>query len=392
MALACLAAPLACVLPGTAAAPATPGGTAGAALDSAAVHRRLQSALDSLRNAAGFPGATLAVALPNGQLVAVATGESDTVRQLPMRPEDRLLQGSVGKTYVAAVAMQLVAEGRLALDAPISRYLGDLPWFGRIPNATTITVRQLMNHTSGLVRYEFKPEVGEALRADPHRAWTPEERLSYVLDSEPPFEAGEGWEYSDTNYIVLGMIIERLTSLPYYDALRARILEPFDLTNTIPSDRRDLPGVVVGYAGPRNSLGGFNATMGSDGLMVLNPQFEWTGGGIASTTADLARWGKLLYEGKTFDPTLLPQMLDGVPARLGGNARYGLGVIIRDTPVGAAYGHSGFYPGYATEMLYLPERGVAAAIQVNTSDPYPRGLVPFLLEVLQGLPGTPGRR
>lgn len=81
-------------------------------------------------------------------------------------------------------------------------------------------------------------------------------------------------------------------------------------------------------------------------------------------------------------------MLDGVPARLGGNARYGLGVIIRDTPAGAAYGHSGFFPGYATGMLYLPGHGVTAAIQVNTSDPYPRALVPFLLEVLQGLPGT----
>ena len=112
----------------------------------------------------------------------------------------------------------------------------------------------------------------------------------------------------------------------------------------------------------------------------MNPQFEWTGGGIASTTADLARWGKLLYEGRAFDPSLLPRMLDGVPSKLGRDVRYGLGVMTRPTALGAAWGHSGFFPGYATELLYFPDLEIAAAIQVNATAPYPRGLVPFLVE------------
>jgi D-alanyl-D-alanine carboxypeptidase len=342
----------------------------------------LQHALDSLRVVGRFPGATLGVALANGLTLALATGESDTVRRIAMRPTDRMLQGSVGKTYVAAVAMQLVAEGRLDLDAKISRYLGNEPWFSRLPNAQDITVRQLMRHTSGLVRYEFQPAATAVLRANPFKEWTPEERLSYIFDSKPPFAAGQGWEYSDTNYIVLGMILERLLGESYYAAAEKRLLRPLGLQNTLPSDRRELPGVIVGYAGPNNDLGGYDASI-VNGRMAVNPQFEWTGGGMASTAEDLARWAKLMYEGKAFSPALLPTMLDAVPAKLGPNTSYGLGVIVRQTPTGPVWGHSGFFPGYATEMLYNPASKVAVAIQVNVTQPYPRGLVAFLLKAAE---------
>jgi D-alanyl-D-alanine carboxypeptidase len=343
-----------------------------------AVRTALQRALDSLRVAGRFPGATLGVALANGRMLALATGESDTVRHVAMQPTDRMLEGSVGKTYVAALAMQLVDEGKLDLDAKIASYLGGEPWFDRLPTARDITVRQIMRHTSGLVRYEFQAAATAALRANPFKEWTPVERLTYIFDSKPPFAAGQGWEYSDTNYIVLGMIIERLLGETYYAAVRKRVLEPLHLTNTLPSDRRQLPGVIVGYAGPNNDLGGYDASI-TNGLMAINPQFEWTGGGMASTADDLARWAKLLYEGKAFPPRMLPAMLDAVPARLGANTSYGLGVIVRQTPNGPVWGHSGFFPGYATEMIYVPATKVAAAIQVNVTQPYPRGLVAFLL-------------
>jgi D-alanyl-D-alanine carboxypeptidase len=101
---------------------------------------------------------------------------------------------------------------------------------------------------------------------------------------------------------------------------------------------------------------------------VINPQFEWTGGGYVSTAEDLARWAKMFYEGKAFSPDLLPQVLDGVPApMLGRETRYGLGAIIRKTPAGTSYGHSGFFPGYMTDMMYFPDHKVAVAVQVNTS-------------------------
>lgn len=339
-----------------------------------------QRKLDSLRTAGGFPGATLGVALRDGRTFSVATGFSDTAQRRAMQPTDRLMQGSVGKTYVAAVATQLIHEGRLSLDAPISTYLGKRPWFARLPNATTITVRDLLRHTSGLVRYEFDERFTRALTSDPQRAWTPEEEIAFILDQKPPFAPGAGWEYSDTNYIVLGLILEEITGKSYNTLLRDRILSRHGLTNTIPVTGPVVPGLVQGYAGKRNAFGGREAML-DGGRMIINPAFEWTGGGIASTTEDLARWGKLLYEGKVFDPSMLPRVVDGVAAKLGPNTRYGLGVIIRDSPAGVTYGHSGFFPGYATEMLYVPATGVAVAIQVNTSDPYPRGLVRFLMDV-----------
>jgi len=279
-----------------------------------------------------------------------------------------MLQGSVGKTYVASVALQLVHQKKLALDDLIEKYLGREPWFAKLPNAREITVRMLMNHTSGLVRYEFKEQFTKDLSANPDRIWKPEELISYILDTPAPFAAGKGWDYSDTNYIVLGMIIEKVTGSRYYDLAKRRLLEPLKLRETVPSNTRVIPGLIQGYAGPANPFGGTDEMI-VNGKFAINPQFEWCGGGMASTSEDLARWAKAMYEGRAFDPSLLPQMLEGVPARLGPEAKYGLGVIIRPTKFGMSYGHSGFFPGYITEMMYFPDHKLAIAVQVNTSVP-----------------------
>jgi D-alanyl-D-alanine carboxypeptidase len=345
---------------------------------------RLQTRLDSLHRGGRFAGAQIGVALPDGSVIAVATGFADTAKKEAMTTRHLLLQGSVGKTYASAVAMQLIHEGKIGLDDPISKYLGSEPWFSRLPNAQSITVRQLMNHTSGLVRYEFNERFMADLTAAGDRVWKPQELVAYIFDTAPPFAAGQGWDYSDTNYIVLGMIMEKVTGRSYYDLARERVLRPAGLSATVPSDARSIPGLANGYAGANNPFGGSDAML-VDGRMVINPQFEWTGGGMASTAADLAKWGKRLYEGGAFDAAMLPKLLDGVPARLGQNTKYGLGVIIRETPLGTLYGHSGFFPGYQAEMLYLPVQKAAIAFQVNSSVPgaLGRGVSPgrFAIEI-----------
>ena len=154
---------------------------------------RVQARLDSLVAPAAVPGMTLGVALPDGSTLAFAAGMADTARHEAMHPEALMLQGSVGKTYFGAVALQLVAEGRIGLDRPIADYLGDAPWFDRIPNGRQATVRQVMGQTSGIVRYEFNPAFLEDLTADPYRTFTPEERLAYLFDTEarsPPARGG----------------------------------------------------------------------------------------------------------------------------------------------------------------------------------------------------------
>jgi D-alanyl-D-alanine carboxypeptidase len=226
-----------------------------------------------------------------------------------------------------------------------------------------------MNHTSGLVRYELLPKFNADLTRQPEKTWNPEELIAYIFDTKAPFTAGTKWEYSDTNYIVLGMVIEKVTGKPYCAELRRRILEPLGLKQTVPVEGRKVPGLVQGYAGPRNTFGGKEKMLDERGEMIINPQFEWTGGGIASTPSDLARWGKMLYEGKAFDASLFPTMVEGVTApMLGREAKYGLGVILRPTPHGPTYGHAGFFPGYMTEMMYWPEHKLAVVVQVNTSE------------------------
>jgi D-alanyl-D-alanine carboxypeptidase len=332
-----------------------------------ALKTALQLKLDEWHKAGSFPGATLGVVLANGESFGLAAGVSDREAKRPMIPTDRMLAGSVGKTFAAATALQLIKEGKIGLDDKIEKYLGSEPWFTRLPNARDITVRQLMNHTSGLVRYEFKEQFTKDLTANPEKVWKPAELLAYLFDKKAPFEAGKGWDYSDTNYIVLGMIIEKVTGRKFYEEANKRLLKPLKLTNTIPQDGPRLKGVVQGYAGPNNPFGGTDAMI-VKGKFVINPQFEWTGGGYASTAQDLARWAKMFYEGKAFSPELLPQVLDGVAApMLGRETKYGLGVIIRKTTLGTSYGHSGFFPGYMTDMMYFPEKKIAVAVQVNTS-------------------------
>ena len=340
--------------------------------DAAALQQRLQAKFAELHKSASFPGGTAGFVLADGTSFGIAVGVSDKAANTPMKPTDRLLLGSVGKTYVAALALQLIHEKKFSLDDTLDKFFGKEPWFPRLANAAQITVRHLMTHTSGIVRYEFNPQFTKDLSANPDKVWTGEDRLAYLFDAKPPFAPGEGWQYSDTNYIVLGMIIERVGNAPYYEQLKKRILDPHTLRDTVPADSRTVPGLVQGYAGANNPFGGTDEMI-RDGKFAVNPQFEWTGGGLAVTALDLAKWGKILYEGKAFDAEMLPKMLDGVPARLGRDSKYGLGVIIMPSPHGTTYGHSGFMPGYQTELVYFPETKTSIAVQVNSSAPRSTG-------------------
>lgn len=337
----------------------------------AALLDRLRATFEELHKAASFPGGTASFAFAGGHSLGIAVGTVDRTSGAKMTPHHRMLAGSVGKTFASALALLLVGDGKFALDDPISKFFGAEAWFKRLPNAEAITVRHLMTHTSGLVRYELNPKFTADLSANPDKVWTGEERLAYLFDTRAPFAPGQGWDYSDTNYIVLGMIMERAGGATYYEQLRTRILQPFSLTRTMPSDSRQLP-IVQGYAGPNNPFGGTDEMI-AGGRFAVNPQFEWTGGGVATTSDDLVKWAKALYEGRVVPADLMDDLLNGVPAKLGPETKYGLGVIIRPTALGITYGHSGFMPGYQTDVMYFPDMKLAVAVQVNSSAPKSTG-------------------
>jgi D-alanyl-D-alanine carboxypeptidase len=199
--------------------------------------------------------------------------------------------------------------------------------------------------------------------------WKPAELVAYVLDAKPLFPAGEGWSYADTNYIVVGIIVEKVTGKKFYGEVERRILKPLALKHTRPSVSRNIPGLITGYSRPDSPFGFAGRTI-IDGKFIINPQMEWTGGGFVSTAEDLARWAKALYEGRVLKKEALAEMLTPVDAaggRGGGNGnKYGLAVQIRQSEWGASYGHGGWFPGYLSEMEYFPDHKVAIAVQVNT--------------------------
>ncbi len=330
----------------------------------------IQSKLDSLKSAGTFPGATVGFALADGSSGGVSVGLADVENKIPLKPTDRMLAGSIGKTYVSAVALQLVEEGKLGLDDSAEKCLGKEPWFPRLPNGKELTVRTLLNHSSGLPEYFEGKAFPASLKAEPDKPRKPEDLLAFVFDAKPLFAVGKGWSYSDTDYIVVGMIIEKATGKPLFDEITRRLLTPLKLERTIPSDKRTLPEVAVGYSMPRSPFG-VEGRMIVDGKFLFNPQFEYAGGGLASTSEDLAKWAKLLYEGKAFQKKETREALltgvDSSTGRGGGKGtKYGLGVQIRETEWGTSYGHGGWFPGYLSEVEYFPKYKVAVAVQFNT--------------------------
>ena len=330
----------------------------------AALRTKLQGALDRSRGDR-VPGVQAAVVLPDGRLVALASGTADRDTAAPMPTDGRLLAGSTGKTFFAALALQLVREGRLDLDAKVSAFLGAEPWWSRVPNAEAITVRMLMQHRSGVMRYETTPGFLRALSEQPDHLFTPAEEIVFVLDRKPRFAAGEGFDYSDTNYVLLSMVIERVTGTACFAEIERRFLVPLRLAGTIPARGRRVPGLLQSYAGANNPFGGRDAML-VDGALPFDPGFEGAGGGFATTAADLARWAMALYDGDVL-AGVRDEAVAGHPAPLGPDTRYGLGVMVDATPLGPAWGHDGFFPGSMSSMRWFPDTKVAAAVMVNSS-------------------------
>ncbi|WP_278264246.1 serine hydrolase domain-containing protein [Nocardia sp. AG03] len=267
-------------------------------------------------------------------------GGSDAEQVAP-GPLSRFRIGSITKTFVATVVLQLVDEGRIALDAPIATQLPDA-----IPGGDRMTVRQLMNHTSGLYDYMKEPGLSTnrwrgAERFDQH---APRELLAVAVGHEPYFAPGERFRYSNTNYLVLGLLIEHVTGHRYGDEIRDRILTPLRLTaTTVPGDD---PGVPEPALTARRDVDG----LGRVAVTEMNVSLDWAAGEMISTLADLEAFFAALLGGRLTSPSALEQMRRTVPMGMG--FHYGLGLQRFDPPCGAAlWGHGGELLGYVSSAF-----------------------------------------
>ncbi len=329
---------------------------------------RFQAALDNLRQVHNFPGATAAFVLPNGSTSVFATGRADIEQHIAMRPTSRMLAGSIGKMFVAALALNLAQEGKLDLDDKLATWLGDEAWFPRLHGGDEITLRMLLHHTTGIFEDLEDPDnVARFLEQFKAEDFDPDEvslplLVEFALDHDPLFRPGQGHLYTDTNYLILGMVIEKATGSTYYEQVKNRFLDPLNLVQTEPSTQRTLNDLANGYLSSGNIFGLPEHTL-ENGVLTYNPGIEWTGGGLVSTVGDLVRWAKALFEGEAMTQPYVEDLLEGVARGDGGE--YGLGISIDQDQLGTHYYHGGFMPGYRSFLVYYPDHKIAIAIQIN---------------------------
>jgi D-alanyl-D-alanine carboxypeptidase len=301
--------------------------------------RGLQSDLDALV-AGGAPGAILLVRDRHGTKRLTA-GVADIATGRPIHHRDRYRIASLAKTYVAAVVLQLVGEHKLRLSDSVERWLP-----GLVPNGENILIRHLLGHTSGLFDFEDDPRLVEPyLSGNLSFYWSPLERLALATSHEPLYPPGEttASTYSNTNYTVLGLIVEAVTGKSLENQLRRRIFEPLDLDATTYPDRET---VIEG----RHARGYF--LLGPPPLVDVtefSPSITGAGGAIVSTVGEVARFYRALLKGRLLRPDLLRTMKTTLPAGSDPGApaaRYGLGLEQYATSCGTAWGHSGSFPGY----------------------------------------------
>ncbi len=285
---------------------------------------------------------------PQGARHATA-GVSDRRTGRLARPDDKFRIASTTKTFVATVVLQLVGEGRLSLDDTVGELLPGVV-SGNGNDGNRITVRQLLNHTSGLFNYTADfPLLSDAaaFRAGRFDTWTDTQLVAIAMRHAPNFAPGTKWEYSNTNYTLAGMIIERTIGRSWQREVTRRIIHPLGL--------RDTYAPVTDPRIPDRHLRGYSAFGGSAPIDVtlFNPSGAGAAGGMISNTADLTRFYSALMKGKLLGPAQLAEMKKTVRAEelddLWPGARYGLGLMRVDLTCGGSYyGHAGDIPGYMT--------------------------------------------
>ena len=327
--------------------------------ESSEAHRTLLSGiLESHHSAGEFVGARIAVLDRDGTITDVANGTTTTdPSSAPVNLDVAWNIGSVTKTFVAVVALQLADEGKIDLDAGIDRYLPTLA------GADRITPRQLLQHTSGLGEYGDKP----AVLNDAHRVWSPSELIAVAETGGRVGEPGGAHHYANTNYIVLGEIIDMVTGHSWDDEVRTRIAEPLGMTNT----------KVLGDDAPI----GYKSVDGSfvDSTHSMDPSTGGAAGALESTDRDLLKFAPALANGTLLSPASQTAMQAFVPgddySQFGIVHGYGLGLEQYSNEAISVEGHMGTGEAQSAFLGYDPEHGTAVAVMTNTAIAGPQALM-----------------
>jgi D-alanyl-D-alanine carboxypeptidase len=323
----------------------------------------LQRDADAVR-AVGITGVQARSTKRSGRQSVVTSGVARIGSRRPVPANGYFRIGSVNKTFVATVVLQLAGEGTLSLDDTVERWLPGVV-SGNGNDGRTITVQQLLQHTSGI--HDDYPDIESAEEYYQHRydIYTPRQIVARAMRQEPDFPPGTGWSYSNTGYVLLGMIIERVTGNPWYQEVHKRIIRPLGLRHTL------WPGTDPSLPHP-HANGYKRFTTGQPLVDVTELIDADASGGLLSTTADLNRFFLALLNGQLLHHTQLAQMQTTVPVdegteQLWPGARYGLGIFSRPLPCGGRYwAPAGDQDGYSTRAGITVDGRLAVVVSMST--------------------------
>ena len=316
-------------------------GSAATASTGTADHDRLHEVMHRLTTVDGGPGALIRVRDRRGDAV-LTSGVADVTSRAPMRGDSSFRIGSMTKMFVATTVLQLVGERRVVLDAPVERYLPGVVR-GHGNDGRAITVRQLLQHTSGIPDYLNYLSLQEVLK-DPLAHHDTRDLVNIALAHPPTFKPGTGWSYSNTGYLLAGMLIEKVTGHTYGQEIRRRIIKPLRLRQTyVPGDASAIPGPHPrGYARPGQDAPLMDIT-------AINPSVAGPSGSMISSGTDLNRFLGALVRGRLLRPAQLREMMRTRPTGSPDGSAYGLGLESDPLPCGGLYwGHDGGILGYQT--------------------------------------------
>jgi D-alanyl-D-alanine carboxypeptidase len=320
---------------------------------------RLQSLLEAAARD-GLPGVSLRVKGPGVDFHGAA-GVADLSTGEPLTTNHAMYVASLGKTFTAAVALQLCDEGRLALEAPITTWLpAELTTL--IPFSGTITLRHLLSHTAGLIDYmnDDKAWRSDFVR-DPQRQWTHSDVIPYLYDKPLLFEPGTDYYYSNSNYILLGAIIEQVAAQPLHAVIRKRILAPLGLQHTFNGqDTVTSEKHAHGYIKRHNRI---------IDTYPWYSHYALADSGIHSTPAELALFLKSLFTTEEILSETMRTRMTHVAKSGRVSSGYGMGIYVQQEPWGPGrwYTHDGVDPGYQADMMYLPDIDLTIVLCANAS-------------------------
>lgn len=343
-------------VPAVAGATGAPG-TGGASSGGAAAGRRAQvdAAVREVMQKWQIPGVILGVWQRGQAPIVKAYGARNVnlaagTRGKPMQTNFYMRLGSVTKTFTGTAVLQLVEAGKVDLEAPISRYVKG------VPNGSSITVRELGEMRSGLAGYTAEPTWNAEFLAAPERTWEPRELLAASFRLGPTFAPDERWEYSNTNFVLLGLLVEKVSGERIGPYIERHILRPLQMEHTLFPHGNEFPAPhPQGYTAqtPTHTVG-----VSTD----YSPSWAWAAGAMISDLHDLHIWAKALATGTLLSPAIQHQRERFVPATGVPPVRYGFGLY----EVNGWIGHDGEVPGYESLVLYLPAQEATLVILTNT--------------------------